>query len=260
MTKALFPDQPSRFIASGSLFLAVDSLLGSFYLGWARLPTARARLPVPRPSAHDAPRLSKLGRGSNTRRLRMTEPTTSARPARDVAAPRRPDLAAMAAIPAGSFTMGSDKHYPEEAPAHRVSVDAFHIDRHAVTNAEFRRFVEATGHVTNAERPADPAQAPRREAQTPRAVVGGLSQERRTRRPAKPLQLVDLRARHRLAPSARTRQFAPGPVATPGRARGLRRRRSLCGSGPARSCRPRPSGSTRRAADSTAPSSRGATS
>ena len=56
--------------------------------------------------------------------------------------------------------MGSDRHYPEEAPAHRVSVDAFHIDRHAVTNAEFRRFVEATGHVTSAEQPADPAQFP----------------------------------------------------------------------------------------------------
>jgi sulfatase modifying factor 1 len=90
----------------------------------------------------------------------MTEPTTSARHARAGAAPRVPDLAAMAAIPAGTFTMGSDRHYPEEAPPHRVSVDAFHIDRHAVTNAEFRRFVEATGHVTSAELPADPAQFP----------------------------------------------------------------------------------------------------
>ena len=72
----------------------------------------------------------------------------------------KPNLADMAAIPAGSFLMGSDGHYPEEAPAHRVSVGAFHIDRHAVTNAEFRRFVEATGHVTSAELPADPAQFP----------------------------------------------------------------------------------------------------
>jgi len=71
-----------------------------------------------------------------------------------------PNLADMAAIPAGSFLMGSAHHYPEEAPAHRVSVDAFHIDRHAVTNAEFRRFVDATGHVTSAEMPANPAQFP----------------------------------------------------------------------------------------------------
>jgi formylglycine-generating enzyme len=61
---------------------------------------------------------------------------------------------AMARIPGGSFLMGSDRHYAEEAPAHRVTVDAFWIDRHAVTNAEFKRFVEATGHVTMAELPA----------------------------------------------------------------------------------------------------------
>ena len=49
--------------------------------------------------------------------------------------------------------MGSDDHYPEEAPAHQVSVDGFWIDRHAVTNAEYARFVRNTGHATVAERP-----------------------------------------------------------------------------------------------------------
>ncbi|MEJ2502189.1 MAG: formylglycine-generating enzyme family protein [Gemmatimonadota bacterium] len=63
-------------------------------------------------------------------------------------------------IPGGSFVMGSDHHYPEEAPAHRVAVDGFWIDEHTVTNAEFHRFVEATGHVTVAERPVDPADYP----------------------------------------------------------------------------------------------------
>ena len=62
--------------------------------------------------------------------------------------------ARMAWIPGGTFTMGSDSHYPEEAPAHRVKVDGFWMDTHLVTNAEFKRFVEATGHVTLAERPA----------------------------------------------------------------------------------------------------------
>jgi len=56
--------------------------------------------------------------------------------------------------------MGSDHHYPEEAPVHRVAVNGFWMDRHAVTNAEFQRFVEATGHVTVAEQPADPAEYP----------------------------------------------------------------------------------------------------
>ena len=44
--------------------------------------------------------------------------------------------------------MGSDDHYPEEAPAHEANVDGFWIDRHPVTNLEFTRFVKATGHVT----------------------------------------------------------------------------------------------------------------
>lgn len=63
-------------------------------------------------------------------------------------------------IPGGTFLMGADGHYPEEAPAHRVRVDGFWMDVHTVTNADFTRFVEATGHVTLAERPADPADYP----------------------------------------------------------------------------------------------------
>jgi formylglycine-generating enzyme required for sulfatase activity len=66
----------------------------------------------------------------------------------------------MAWIPGGTFLMGSDRHYPEEAPAHTVTVDGFWMSKHQVTNAEFSRFVEATGHVTLAERPADPANYP----------------------------------------------------------------------------------------------------
>ena len=54
-------------------------------------------------------------------------------------------------IPAQTYTMGSDQHYPEEAPAHRVSVDGFWIEAHQVTNAQFQAFVDATGYVTVAE-------------------------------------------------------------------------------------------------------------
>ena len=66
----------------------------------------------------------------------------SARPQQD---------AGMILIPGGTFRMGSDKHYPEEAPVHRVTVDGFRMDRTPVTNRQFREFVEATGHVTFAE-------------------------------------------------------------------------------------------------------------
>ena len=54
-------------------------------------------------------------------------------------------------IPAGTFRMGSDKHYPEEAPVHSVTVDGFFMDRTPVTNREFRKFVNATNYVTFAE-------------------------------------------------------------------------------------------------------------
>jgi sulfatase modifying factor 1 len=69
--------------------------------------------------------------------------------------------AAMVWIPGGTFLMGSDHHHdPEAAPAHKVVVDGFWIDRHTVTNAEFTRFVRKTGHVTVAERAPDPADYP----------------------------------------------------------------------------------------------------
>lgn len=63
-------------------------------------------------------------------------------------------------LPGGVFTMGSDDHYPEEAPTHRVRVDAFAIDVAAVTNEQFAAFVDATGYVTVAERELDPAEYP----------------------------------------------------------------------------------------------------
>ena len=63
-------------------------------------------------------------------------------------------------IPGGTFTMGSDKHYPEERPAHRATVDGFWIDRFPVTNRRFARFVEETEHVTFAERQPDPKMYP----------------------------------------------------------------------------------------------------
>ena len=57
----------------------------------------------------------------------------------------------MAWVPGGTFAMGSDNHYPEEAPVHRVCVDGFWIDPTPITNRQFRAFVEATGYVTFAE-------------------------------------------------------------------------------------------------------------
>ena len=63
-------------------------------------------------------------------------------------------------IPGGTFRMGSDTHYPEEAPVHSVTVGEFWIDRTPVTNRQFREFIKATGHVTFAEIPPDPKDYP----------------------------------------------------------------------------------------------------
>ncbi|MET7999211.1 formylglycine-generating enzyme family protein [Amycolatopsis sp. NPDC005232] len=59
-----------------------------------------------------------------------------------------------------TFAMGSDDHYPEEAPVHDVTVGGFWIDPTAVRNRDFERFVRATGHVTLAERAPDPVDYP----------------------------------------------------------------------------------------------------
>ena len=72
----------------------------------------------------------------------------------------RSQCIAMEWIPGGTFTMGSDRHYREEAPAHPATVDGFWIDRWPVTNAAFLKFIEETGYVTQAETSPDPAQYP----------------------------------------------------------------------------------------------------
>lgn len=63
-------------------------------------------------------------------------------------------------VPGGTFAMGSERFYPEEAPVRKVRVDGFWIDETPVTNAEFARFVAATGHVTVAEIAPDPKDYP----------------------------------------------------------------------------------------------------
>jgi formylglycine-generating enzyme len=66
----------------------------------------------------------------------------------------------MAWVPGGEFLRGSDSHYPEEAPAHRVAVDGFWMDRFEVTNEQFARFVAVTGYMTVAERVPNPEDYP----------------------------------------------------------------------------------------------------
>ncbi|MCU1311018.1 MAG: putative sulfatase-modifying factor [Candidatus Angelobacter sp.] len=86
-------------------------------------------------------------------------------------------------IPGGTFTMGSNNHYPEEAPTHRVTVDGFWMDEKLATNAQFRTFVKETGFRTQAEIAPDAAHYP---GAKPELLVPGSIVFR------KPRQRVDL--------------------------------------------------------------------
>jgi sulfatase modifying factor 1 len=58
-------------------------------------------------------------------------------------------------VPSGTFHLGSDTAYPEEAPRHERSVESFRISSTPITNLDFGRFAVATGYRTVAERPLD---------------------------------------------------------------------------------------------------------
>ena len=87
-------------------------------------------------------------------------------------------------LPGGSFRMGSTSFYPEEAPIHTVTVPSFAVERHPVTNAQFAEFVAATGYVTVAEQPIDPALYPGIDPADLRAGRTGVPPHARPGRPA----------------------------------------------------------------------------
>ncbi len=69
-----------------------------------------------------------------------------------------PSVENMLYIPGGVFNMGArDPQFAraDEYPVHRVKVDAFYMDTHSVTNAQFQKFVEETGYITTAEKNID---------------------------------------------------------------------------------------------------------
>jgi len=78
----------------------------------------------------------------------------------DTETQHQPIPAGMVWVPGRTFTMGSNDHYPEEAPAHPVKVDGFWIETAPVTNRQFTAFVTATGHITLAEKAPDPKDYP----------------------------------------------------------------------------------------------------
>ena len=173
--------------------------------------------------------------------------------------PTAPPFADMVWIPGSTFQMGSDSHYPEERPVHRVSVDGFWIDRAPVTNERFAQFVEDTGHVTFAEIPPRAEDYP---GALPDQLFAG--------------SLVFVSPTNQLT-SGTFETGGTGPAVPTGGIRAARTARSTvwhiirsCMSrsatrrrtpgGRARRCRPKRSGSSPRAAGSTARRTPGATS
>ena len=121
--------------------------------------------------------------------------------------PPGPPAKDMVWVAGGCFLMGSDDFYPEERPVHEVEAGGFWMDRHPVTNAQFRRFVKATGYVTVAERPPDPADYP--DADPDLLVPGGLVFQPSTG----PVDLRDWRAWWAWVPGASWRH-PEGPGST----------------------------------------------
>ena len=158
---------------------------------------------------------------------------------------------------------GPDAHYPEEAPGAPVAVDGV-LDRPRtpVTNAAVRRVRRRHGLRDRRRAPARPGRLPRRAGREPGARARWCSRGTpRPGRPAAPEPVVGVDA-GRVAGAIRRagHRSIDGRERPPGRARRLRGRRRLRRRGRARRCRPRPSGSSPRAAASTARPTSGATS
>ncbi len=104
----------------------------------------------------------------------------------------------------GTFLMGSNRFYPEEAPVREVTVAGFWIDVYQVTNREYATFVRATGYVTVAERPLDASYFP---GVPPEELVPGAAVFHKT---SGPVDLRDWSAWWEYVPGASWR-FPEGP-------------------------------------------------
>ncbi|MFI5428573.1 formylglycine-generating enzyme family protein [Aeromicrobium sp. UC242_57] len=114
----------------------------------------------------------------------------------------------MVHIEGGVLQQGSEDFYPEERPVRRVAVEGFWMDRHPVTNAEFRRFVVDTGHVTVAELAPDPAGLPGRRAGRAGSGLVGLHADPGPRAAGRLDALVALGPGSVVATSRRAREHA----------------------------------------------------
>ena len=128
------------------------------------------------------------------------------------ATPPKPPPAGMVWIPGGEFSMGANdppdmdnvgmQATRDARPIHRVYVDGFFMDKTDVTNAQFARFVKATGYVTVAERKPRAEDYP---SAPPENLVAGsvvFTAAQSSRAARQSLPMVELCPRSQLAPPA----------------------------------------------------------
>jgi len=80
------------------------------------------------------------------------DPKSPAAPVARFVKPPGPAPEGMVWIPGGTAILGDDEGPPDERPTHSVTIDGFWMDRTEVTNAAFKKFVDASGYLTIAER------------------------------------------------------------------------------------------------------------
>lgn len=129
-------------------------LVGSFATSYLLVRSARQQRPSAATRAATPRTASPSPRPEGTSAARESEQIETLA---DVVQEPSAKTEGMVLIPGGVFMMGSDgpEAGPTERPTHRVRVSPFWMDVTEVTNAQFRRFVDATNYVTTAERPVD---------------------------------------------------------------------------------------------------------
>lgn len=114
-------------VVIASAVVALIVIAASVYAGWWFLFARGPRAAQPAPQVAEQPTF-------------RPEPPAPPKPL----APVPPE--GMLMVAAGAYTVGRDGADPLEQPGHKVDLPAFFIDRSEVTNAAFKKFIDATGH------------------------------------------------------------------------------------------------------------------
>jgi formylglycine-generating enzyme required for sulfatase activity len=136
----------SRMTAAIRIVVAVLVVTGVLLSGCA--PEAPPDTPTPRPEESPTAAVTEAAATAIPTQAGPSatpNPTATPRPAATpTSAPsNKPNTVY---VPGGEFVLGSDAGNEDETPQQTMSIDAFNIDVYPITNAEYKEFVDATGH------------------------------------------------------------------------------------------------------------------